>query len=300
MHIRYGCRIDVICDAPTLLVTTLDIHPSRRGDITMADSMVARALRHVRIAVPTETFLDGFGNCRRRLTMPAGGVILRAQGIIHHSGFAEDSNPDTKAVPPEELPVALLPFLDPSCFCETDKLAGVALRLFGTTPNGWDTVRAICDFAQRHIRFNSRLADVTQSAFEVFQSEVGVSRDYAHLAIALCRCLNIPARYCWGYLPANGADPMESEQTKSAWFEAYLGDRWWTFDARHNAPRIGHILIAWGRDAGDTPALRPFASCRIRLFRMLSEEVDGARYPISSARRREHSARQGLFAEARR
>ncbi len=158
----------------------------------------------------------------------------------------------------------------------------------------------ICDFVHRHIRFNPRLADTMQSAFEVFQSEVGVSRDYAHLAMTLCRCLNIPTRYCWGYLPVDGVDPEESEQNTSAWFEAYLGDRWWTFDARHNAPRIGHTLIAMGRDAGDTPALRPYAPCRIRMFRMVSEEVDGARYPVSSARRREHSARQGLLADARR
>ncbi len=114
MHIRYGYRIDVICDAPTLLVTTLDIHPSRRSDITTADNVVARALGHVRTSVPTETFLDGFDNCRRRLTMPAGGIILRARGIVHHSGFAEDSNPGAKAVPPEELPVAFLPFSMPA------------------------------------------------------------------------------------------------------------------------------------------------------------------------------------------
>lgn len=300
MHIRYGYRIDILCEAPTLLITMLDIHPTLRSDITRSDSMVARSIRHVRTKIPHDEFLDPFGNRCRRLTMPAGGAILKARGIIHHSGFPEERNPDAQALPRAALPAAIRPFLGSSRYCETEALAETARTWFRGIDGGWARVTAICERVHQHLRFHAGLTNQPQGASAVYASQMAGSCDFAHLAIAFCRCLDIPARFCRGYLPDIGVDPVEGDQNTGSWFEAYLGDRWWTFDARHNTPRIGYILIARGRDANDTPALQAKGPYRTRLFRMVSEEVGGARYPMSSARRREHSARHGLFAEGKR
>jgi transglutaminase-like putative cysteine protease len=296
MHIRYGYRIDVLCDAPTTVVTMLDVHPSRRADLTMVDTMVARQISNPRVSVPSDEFLDSYGNLSRRLVVPPGGVALRACGIIYHSGFVEDRDPEADAIPPDQLSPALLPYINGSRYCETDKLSQEAWRLFGGIAGGWARVLAITDFVHHRIRFNAQLSWSAQSAYEVFNQENGVCRDYAHLAITLCRCMNIPARYCWGYLPDIGVDPVDEAGDFSAWFEVFLGDRWWTFDARHNVPRIGHVLIARGRDATDVPFLNSFGLHRLGRFKVVAEEVDGPRFPVSSAARREHNARQGRLA----
>ncbi|MCZ8183995.1 MAG: transglutaminase family protein [Beijerinckiaceae bacterium] len=295
MHIRYGFRIDMLCDAPMPLLAMMDIHPSRRPDITMADPLVARQFTNPRETVQTVEFLDSFGNLCRWMMVPAGGIILRARGIVYHSGFAEEQCPEAEAVAPERLTPDLLPFLRASRFCETDKLASAAQQRFSAVEAGWSRVAAICDFVHQHLRYNARLATSTRSAFEVFEEETGASRDYAHLAITLCRCMDVPARYCTGYLPPIDIDKEHREDGFSAWFEAYLGDRWWTFDASEALPRIGHILIAHGRDASDVPSLTAFGPHRTVQFQVIAEEVDGARFPISSSRRREHSVRQSLF-----
>ncbi len=296
MHIRYGYRIDILCEEPMPLLTMMDIHSSRRSDITMADALVARQVTNPRESVPSVEFLDASGNLCRWMMVPAGGVILRARGIIYHSGFAEEQGPEAEAIAPERLTPDLLPFLRASRFCETDKLAATARQRFGAVELGWARVVSICDFVHQHLRYNARQATSTRSAFEVFEEETGASRDYAHLAITLCRCMDVPARYCTGYLPPIGVDKDHREDGFSAWFEAYLGDRWWTFDASDALPRIGHVLIARGRDASDVPGLTPFGPQRTVHFRVVAEEVDGARFPISSARRREHSARQSRLA----
>ncbi|OYU50445.1 MAG: transglutaminase [Rhizobiales bacterium PAR1] len=288
MHIRYGYRLDILCETATPIITMLDVHPSLRSEITAPDMMVARSALHVRETVDFTEYFDAFGNICRRLVAPAGGVILRAKGIIHHSGFLEDRDSMASAAPPDVLQVDLLPYLSGSRYCETDKLAGEAWQKFGQIEAGWAKVEAICDFVHRHIRFNYRLARSTRSAFEVFNEEVGVCRDYAHLAITLCRCMNIPARYCTGYLPDIGVEPDENPEDFSAWFEVFLGERWWTFDARHNIPRIGHVLIARGRDAADVPFVNSFGLHRLGTFRVMAEEVEGARFPVTSLARREH------------
>jgi transglutaminase-like putative cysteine protease len=288
MHIRYGYRLDLLCETATPVIAMLDIHPSRRSEITAPDTMTARSALHPREAVAFTDHLDAFGNICRRLVAPAGGVVLRAKGIIHHSGFLEDRDSTAPAAAPDVLPAALLPYLAASRYCETDKLAGEASQRFGGIEAGWAKVEAICDFVHRHIRFNHRLARATRSAFEVFNEEVGVCRDYAHLAITLCRCMNIPARYCTGYLPDIGVAPDEDPGDFAAWFDVYLGERWWTFDARYNVPRIGHILIARGRDAADVPFVNAFGPHRLGTLRVIAEEVEGARFPVTSLARREH------------
>ena len=288
MHIRYGYRLDIICETATPIITMLDVHPSFRSEITAPDTMVARSIVNIRETVEAEKYLDAFGNLCRRLVAPAGGIILRAKGIIHHSGFPEDRDFTAVAAPPDVLTADLLPYLSGSRYCETDKLSGEAWHRFGKIEAGWAKVEAICDFVHKRIRFNHRLARSTRSAFEVFNEEVGVCRDYAHLAITLCRCMNIPARYCTGYLPDIGVAPDDNPNEFSAWFEVFLGARWWTFDARHNVPRIGHVLIAHGRDAADVPFINSFGLHRLGTFRVIAEEVEGARFPVTSLARRTH------------
>ncbi len=290
MHIRYGYRIDVLCESPTSLMTMLDVHPSRRTDVTMADTMVARSIANPRVVVAATESFDPFGNLCRSLQVPAGGVALKARGIVYHSGFPEDRDPDAEIIPLDQLSPMFQPYIAASRYCEIDQLADAAGRLFGSIPGGWARVVEICRFVGQHVRFHAKLSEAARTAFDVFQEETGIDRDYTHLAIAFCRCLGIPARYCTGYLPDIGVDPKEDSLGFSSWFEAYLGDRWWTFDARHATPRIGYILIAHGRDADDVRFVTSSEAHALGQFRVVADEVDGARFPVSSSLRREHNA----------
>jgi transglutaminase-like putative cysteine protease len=151
-------------------------------------------------------------------------------------------------------------------------LSDIAWNLFGHTAPGWTRVQAICDYVNKWISFGYEYARPTSSAWNSFVERKGVCRDYAHLAIAFCRCLNIPARYCTGYLGDIGVprvDPMDF----SAWFEAYLDGQWYTFDARNNKPRIGRILIARGRDATDVAISTSFGTHRLASFNVVTDEV---------------------------
>ena len=161
----------------------------------------------------------------------------------------------------------------PSRYCEIDLLADTAWKLFGQTPPGWARVQAIVDFTHRHLTFGYPQAKSTRTAFQAFQEKVGVCRDFAHLAIAFCRCMNIPARYCNGYLGDIGVPPDPAPMDFNAWFEAYLGGRWHVFDARHNTPRIGRILIARGMDAADVAMITSFGSHVLRKFEVTTDET---------------------------
>ncbi len=164
-------------------------------------------------------------------------------------------------------------FLLGSRYCETDKLSGFAWKQFGNGPTGWGRVQAICDFVHNHISFGYEHASSTMGAFEVFEKKQGVCRDFAHLAIALCRALNIPARYCTGYLGDIGMPPPYGPMDFAGWFEAYLDGRWYTFDPRNNMPRIGRVLIAYGRDASDVPIAHTFGPTELVSFRVWTDEV---------------------------
>ena len=295
MHIRYGYRIEVVCDHPTPLVTMLDVHPSRRGDITEPDKLKATALCDGALIEDSTFYLDDFGNICRRLVAPAGGILIEDTGVLYDSGFPDECDHDAQAAAPEHLPEDTLLFLLGSRYCETDKLSNHAWQLFGSIEGGWAKVQAVCDYVHEHIRFNYRDARPTRTAVEAFEEQVGVCRDYAHLAVTLCRCLNIPARYCTGYLGDIGVPNDSAPGDFSAWFEAYLGDQWWTFDARHNVPRIGRILVARGRDATDVPMINSFGTHILRKFEVITEEVTGNRFPATSMNRREHSVFQNAI-----
>jgi transglutaminase-like putative cysteine protease len=275
MQIRYGYRIELVCQQDLPLITLLDIHPSRRHDLVQPDEMSVVSLRDPSIAVRVTQHLDPFGNICRRLTAPAGGVRLEAQGVVHDSGEPDPVHTHAREVPPSRLPEDALAYLLGSRYCETDKLSGRAWSLFGHVEPGWRRVQAVVDFVHNHLTFGYNFARSTRTAAEAFDERVGVCRDFAHLAVALCRCLNIPARYCNGYLGDIGVPRDPAPMDFNAWFEVYLGGRWYTFDARHNEPRIGRVVIARGRDATDVAMLSSFGQHGLQRFEVITEEVGG-------------------------
>lgn len=281
MRIRYGYRIELVCEHEMPLVTLLDVHPSRRHDLVRPDEMRATALTNSAMPVAVGQHHDAFGNISRRLVAPPGGVRLESEGLIQDSGEPDRQTPAAQEVPPSRLPSEALPFLLGSRYCETDKLADQAWSLFGQVQPGWERVQAITDFVHNHLSFGYHFARSTRTASEAFHERVGVCRDFAHLAVTFCRCLNIPARYCNGYLGDIGVPANPAPMDFNAWFEVYLGGRWYTFDARHNEPRIGRIVIARGRDATDVAMISSFGSHTVQHFEVITEEVEDLSIPLA-------------------
>ena len=267
MQIRLGYKIAYECPRVTPMLLMLRVHPSRENDLLGPDNVVSTPV------LPVQTYIDGFGNLCSRLVAPAGTITLTTDAVIESSPVQDLTMPDARLIDVGLLPSEILVFLLGSRYCETDKLSEVAWGLFGSTPPGWARVQAICDFVHSHIRFDYMAARATKSAFDVYHEREGVCRDFAHLAVALCRCMNIPARYCTGYLGDIGVPKDTSPMDFSAWFEAYLDHRWYTFDARHNRPRIGRVLMARGRDAADVPLSNSFGMATLRHFEVWTDQV---------------------------
>ena len=245
MQIRAGYELVYDFPKPTPLILTLNVHFSRASDLLRPDYLITQP------SLPMSGYRDGFGNWCTRLVAPQGRLSLSTDTLVHDSGLPEPVVPDAWAHQVQYLPEETLVFLLGSRYCETDQLSEVAWNLFSATPPGWARVQAICDFVHHHISFGYQHASATKTALQVYNERQGVCRDYAHLAIAFCRCMNIPARYCTGYLGDIGVPASAAPMDFSGWFEAYLAGHWYTFDARNNQPRIGRILIARGRDAAD-------------------------------------------------
>jgi transglutaminase-like putative cysteine protease len=267
VQIRFGYDISFRATQPTPLLLTLHAHETRSGDLVSPDDL------HTDPYVPLALYRDGFGNRITRLVAPAGAIRITADALIRDSGEPDSVNPLAQQHPVESLPDETLVYLLGSRYCDTDNLSATAWRLFGNTPLGWARVQAVCDFVHGQIRFGYEHARSTKTASEALNEGTGVCRDYAHLAIALCRCLNIPARYCTGYLGDIGVPPVALPMDFSGWFEAYLDGRWYTFDPRHNTPRIGRILIARGRDAADVAISTTFGPSTLESFRVWTGEV---------------------------
>jgi transglutaminase-like putative cysteine protease len=268
IRLGYDLEFNAITEVP--IVTLLNVHPSREADLREPDQL--RTDPDVKV----ESFMDGFGNRSCRILALPGGIRFRNTTLIEDSGKPDDQAPGAKEVAIENIPVNILPFLMNSRYCEVDLLSNTAYELFGKTPRGWERVSAVCDWVHSKVTFGYHFASSTRTALGVYTERVGVCRDFQHLAITFCRALNIPARYATGYLgdiavPADG-NPMDF----SAWFEVYLDGRWWTFDARHNAPRIGRVLMAVGRDATDCAITTAFGQARLTSFQVTSEEVSTA------------------------
>ena len=266
MLIRYGYDITIHCWQPTPVVTMLNVRPERADDARAPDSF------HTTPIIPTTTYRDGFGNICRRLMAPAGDLQLWGDGTIEDPGTHDPVVADAQEVPIEDLPDDTLVYLLGSRYCETDKLSQIAWDLFQNVPKGWARAQAICDFAHGHITFNYQDPSSQRSAFDVYKTRIGVCRDFAHLAIALCRCMNMPARYVNGYLGDIGV-PITDPMDYSAWIEVFLGGRWLTFDPRNNIPRIGRIVVARGRDATDVPLINSFGPHELKGFRVWAYET---------------------------
>jgi transglutaminase-like putative cysteine protease len=267
MQIQVGYELVYDFPQPTPMILALNIHYSRASDILVPDHM--RTLP----SVPISGYRDGFGNWCNRLVAPKGQVKISARALVNDRGAPDPVLLHAQQLPVEQLPEQALIFLLGSRYCETDRLTETAWELFATGPTGWARVQAICDFVHRHLEFGYEHASPTRTAFEAFGERLGVCRDFAHLAIALCRCMNIPARYCTGYLGDIGMPPPYAPMDFAAWFEAYLGGQWHTFDPRNNTPRIGRVLIARGRDAADVAITTTFGPNTLESFRVWTDEV---------------------------
>jgi transglutaminase-like putative cysteine protease len=272
MRIDSGFDIAFDCPDPVLMLLTLSVHPSRRGDLETPDVLITDPYLEVK------QYIDGFGNIVSRVVAPAGRLRLTSSFVIKDSGAVDDYAPDARQHAPQDLPDEALMFLLGSRYCETDRLSNIAWSLFGNIAPGWSRVQAICDYVHNHITFDYAHARPTKGAYEAYVERSGVCRDYAHLAVAFCRCMNIPARYCTGYLGDIGV-PVVGVMDFSAWFEVYLGDRWYTFDARNNIPRIGRVLMGRGRDATDVAISNAFGVALLAEFKVIAvdlPEIDGA------------------------
>lgn len=267
MQIRVGYELILECCQPTPMIVTLNIHQDRAGDIIVPDTMSTDP------QVPLSSYIDGFGNKCTRLVAPQGLIRISTDAVVRDSGLPDDYAPDAAQVPVEDLPAETLVYLLGSRYCETDRLAGFAWSRFGDIAGGWAKVQAVVDFVHNHLRFSYPEARSTRTALDAFTEGKAVCRDFAHLAITLCRALNIPARYCTGYLGDIGVPKDPAPMDFSAWFEVFLGGRWYTFDARHNTPRIGRIVIARGRDAGDVAITSTFGPHQLRQFKVWTDEV---------------------------
>ena len=268
IQLGYDIRFQTVSAVP--MVALLNVHPSRRPDLRGPDLLRSEPPLFI------NQYSDSFGNTCSRFVAPAGDLRLYNSFVIEDSGRPDPVNPEARQMPVDSLPEDILRFLLASRYCETDLLSNTAFRMFGHTPPGWVRVQAICDWVHEHVTFGYSFARSTKSAVEVLADRKGVCRDFQHLAIAFCRCLNIPARYATGYLGDIGVPTSDTPMDFSAWFEVYLDGRWWTFDARHKAPRIGRVLMAVGRDAADVAITTSFGVATLTQFTIVTDEIRAA------------------------
>ena len=273
--VRVGFEMRYRCHQPNPMVLCLNVHHSRFASLREPDRIVSYP------EVAQHGYHDLFGNWCTRLVAPAGLFTLTTDAWVRDSGAPDAYEPWAQQVPVEHLPDDALLYLLGSRYCETDLLYETAWQHFGNGPTGWGRVQGICDFVHQHITFGYEHARRTRTAWEAYRERRGVCRDYAHLAIALCRCLNIPARYCTGYLGDIRIAPVPGPMDFAGWFEAYLGEGWYTFDARNNSPRIGRVLMARGRDACDVALANTFGSNTLEHFRVWADEVAPGTPPTS-------------------
>jgi transglutaminase-like putative cysteine protease len=267
MRIRFGYDMTYQTPKPTPMIGMLNVHHSRAVQLEAPDFL--RTEPQVSIA----TYHDSFGNFCFRLVAPAGDIRMFAEAVIHDTGGVDPVGCNAVEHAVQDLPDDTLQFLLPSRYCDTDLLSEEAWRLFEHAPAGWGRVQAICDYVHGYLRFDYLDCDPTRTASQAYHKGVGVCRDFTHLAVAFTRCMNIPARYCTGYISDVGLPPPYEDQDFCAWMEVFLGGQWWAFDPRNNAPRVGRILMARGRDAADVPLVHSFGPHLLRKFKVFLEPL---------------------------
>jgi transglutaminase-like putative cysteine protease len=270
MQFRTGYELIYTLPQPTPMVLVVNVHESRCADLVTRDELFIDPF------VPVSHYRDIFGNDCHRLLAPAGRFRLTTDCIINDSGLPDWTVPAAEQHDVDDLPAETLQFLLASRYCETDLLSDTAWKLFSWTTPGYARVQAICDYVHNHIAFNYQNARATRTAMEAFQERTGVCRDYAHLTLAFCRAMNIPARYCTGYLSDAGTPLPYPPGDFAAWIEAWIGGRWQLFDPRNNQPRIGRILMARGRDAADVAIVTTFGPNTLESFRVWTDEISGS------------------------
>lgn len=267
MRLKVGSRLSFEFDQPTPVVALLNVHSSRAGDLEAPDRVAVNPSVHI------SGYHDVFGNWCTRFIAPAGRVEISTEGIVRDAGTWDEEDPTAAEHPVAELTADTLQFLLGSRYCETNLLSSFAWSTFSGYARGHSRVKAVVDYVHDHLRFDYTQSSPVRTAVGAFQQRVGVCRDFAHLAIALLRSLNIPARYCTGYISDVGLPPPESPQDFAAWIEVYLGGRWRTYDPRNNDPRIGRVLVARGRDAEDVPLTLTFGPNRLVGFSVMADEL---------------------------
>ena len=277
MLIRLGYEIAIECQQRTPIISLLEIHQDRQADIKRQTRMLTSP------QVPTSVYRDRYGNACRRFVAPQGDFRILYDAMIEDSGEPDEVNALARETPVEDLPDDVLGYLLGSRYCETDHLSDLAWSLFGHMPSGWARVQAIVDYVHNRLSFGYGYARSTRTAAQAHEEQVGVCRDFAHLAITLCRCMNIPARYVNGYLGDIGVPEDPAPMDFSAWIEVFLDGRWYTFDPRHNIPRTGRVVIARGRDATDVPLLHSFGPHRLSMFKVWTYEQES--HPAQPPRR---------------
>jgi transglutaminase-like putative cysteine protease len=272
LKIRAGYEIAFECYQQVPMVLLLSVHPARQKDLLSEHRIVLSPSGVARHGV------DPFGNVWTRLVAQPGRLEISNHFVINDSGLPDEIAPGARQWDINDLPDDVLPFLCGSRYCDTEKLSNLAWSIFGPIVGGWQRVQAICDYAHDRLQFGYHHARCDRNASEAHDERVGVCRDFAHLAVTLCRCMNIPARYCTGYLGDIGVPKDPAPMDFSAWFEVFLEGRWYTFDARHNVPRIGRIVIARGRDAADVAISTQFGNATLANFTVLTEEIEPEEY----------------------
>jgi len=267
MILRLGYDIQFELPAPAAIVALLNVHPSRVADLRAPDEL------RVEPAAQTDTYIDSFGNRCVRFLAQQGPLRLSNSTLVYDTGEPDRQNFDAREIPVQKLPHEVLRYLYSSRYCEVDRFSTIALELFGAVPPGFSRVQAVCDWIHTRVVFGYQHARPTKTALDVYTERFGVCRDFQHLAVTMCRALNIPARYATGYLGDIGVPVSPTPMDFSAWFEAYLEDRWWTFDARHNHPRIGRVLMATGRDASDVAITTSFGMANLTQFTVVTDEL---------------------------
>lgn len=268
MRIKAGYKITFDCPQPTPMLLTLNVHYSRVSDMERADHIQSDP------PIPLSGYRDSFGNWITRAVLPTGRTSLTTDTVLRDSGQPDDVDWSAHQFAVQDLPEDALVYLLGSRYCETDRLTEKAWSMFGQTQEGWPRVQAICNYVHNRIRFDYAQARATRTAFEADQEGTGVCRDFAHLALTYCRCMNIPARYCTGYLGDIGVPTDPNPMDFSGWFDVFLGGRWFTMDARHNKPRIGRILLARGRDASDVAISTSFGPNTLAGFEVWTDEIN--------------------------
>ena len=265
MLIKGGFNIAYDCTDYTPMILTVRLRPEETSNLVEPEVLTFFP------ETETANYIDSFGNNCTRLVAPPGRLSIWNRFTFADSGLPEQLPVDAYQHAIQELPEETLLYLVGSRYCDTQKLSQTAWSLFGGYWQGWPMVKAILDYTHARIQFSYAHARDDRTAFEAHEERIGVCRDFAHLAIALCRCMNIPARYCTGYLGDIGVPADPAPMDFSAWFEVFMGGRWRPLDARHNQPRIGRIVVARGRDAADVAISTSFGTTNLAEFKIITE-----------------------------